>query len=373
MSNAKLIYAAPEKNADLFYATHFWAPDAILFLEYKNKKYLVLSDLELERGKKVAKVDKVLSLATYAEKTVKQGGAGIVGVIDTLLKEFKIKKLHVPHETSFILVDGLREKGYHVAPGENPFYMERTLKTPSEKKWMFEAQKVTFKAIALAEKILGESAIRKGFLHWKGKILTSERVRFELDRFLLELGYRTPDIIIAGGLQATDPHCIGSGPLKPNESIIVDVFPRSDKTAFHGDATRTFCKGKASPELKKMYAVVKAAQEMAIQKIKAGINGTTIHEGIQKYFAAQNFQTGTIDGFKQGFIHGTGHGIGLEIHEEPVRIGSRECILKAGHMVTVEPGLYYRKQGGVRIEDIVFVTKSGCEILPSYPKRLEIP
>lgn len=372
MSNAKLIYDSPERNADLYYATHFWAPDDILFLEHKGKKFLVLSDLELERGKKEAKVHKVLALADLAAKARKAGRVDTAGIIETLLKDFGIRKIGVPHKTPFVLVDALRKKGFRIEAGDKPFYLGRTFKTAREKKWMIAAQKVTFQAIGLAEKILRASTVRRGTLYWKGKVLTSERVRFELDRFLLERGYRTKDIIIACGLQGTDPHCTGSGPLKANEAIIVDVFPRNDATAFHGDATRTFCKGKASPELKKMYAAVKAAQENAIKKIRGGVNGKTIHDGIMKYFESRGFKTGTIDGAKQGFIHGTGHGIGLEIHEEPVRINTRDFILKPGHVVTVEPGLYYRKNGGVRLEDIVFVTQTGCELFSTYPKRLEI-
>lgn len=373
MSNAKLIFDCPEKNADLYYATKFLAPDDVLYLEFRGKKYLVLSDLEYERGKKEARGTTIFSSAEYLKKAKKRGQAGVVGVIDTLLKEFKIKGLTVPKNTGFALVDALRKKGYRVDAGTHPFYMERTIKTPQEKKWMREAQRATFKTIALAEKILRESTIRRGLLFWKGKTLTSERVRFELDRFLLEQEFQPIlPAIIAGGLQACDPHCIGSGPLKPNQAIIVDVFPRSAETRFYGDATRTFCKGKASPELKRQYAAVKFAQEMGIKKIRAGVNGKTIYQAIRNHFEKSGFPTKEIGGYKQGFIHGVGHGLGLEIHEEPTRISAVDYVLKAGHMVTVEPGLYYRKTGGVRIEDIVYITKKGCEMLPTYPKRLEL-
>lgn len=366
MANAKLIFDSPEKNADLYYKTEFLAPDDLLFLEWRGKKYLVLSDLEYERGRKEAKVDKVFSLNEFQK--------GSAGAIDSLLKKFHIKKVLVPQSTSFKLVDALRKKGYRMIPGPKPFYPERTVKTPLEKGWMAASQRMVFKAMGLAEKILRDATIKRGTLYWKGKILTSERLRFEMERFLLENGFQLVwEAIVAGGLQACDPHCTGSGPLKPHEAIIIDCFPRSAKTRFFGDATRTFCKGKASPELKRQYAAVKQAQEAAIEKIKAGVNGKTIHRWIQKYFESQGFPTKEINGYKQGFIHGTGHGIGLEIHEEPTRISPTDYILKAGHVVTVEPGLYYRKTGGVRLEDVVYVTKKGREVLAHYPKRLEVP
>ena len=374
MPTARLIFDAPEKNADLYYATGFLAGDDLLYLECRGKKYLVLSDLEFDRGKKEARVDKILSLSQYIKKAREKKAVGVSGVIDILLKEFKIKKITVPQSTSFALVDQLRKKKYKVVAGTHPFYMERTIKTAKEKKEIAEAQRAVFKTIALAEKILRDSSIRRGLLFWKGKILTSERLRFEMDCFLLGLGMQPIlQTIIACGVQGCDPHCTGSGPLKPHQAIIVDCFPRSATSRFFGDATRTFCKGKASPALKKQYAAVKFVQEMAISKIKAGVNGKTINSWIQNYFEQNGFPTKEINGYRQGFIHGTGHGLGLEIHEEPTRIAARDYILKAGHVVTVEPGLYYRKIGGVRIEDIVTVTKTGCKIMPTYPKRLEIP
>ncbi|MBI4223469.1 MAG: aminopeptidase P family protein [Deltaproteobacteria bacterium] len=375
MSNARLIFDSPERNADLYYATRFTAPDDILFLERQGKRYLILSDLEYERGRKEAKGVRIFSLAEWQEKAKRaRQEPNSIGVIATLLTAFKIKKITVPRSTAFYLVDGLRKKSFKVESGTHPFCPERIFKTPQEKKWMVEAQRMTFRSFRVAEDILRQSKIRRGLLYWKGKVLTSERVRFEMEKFLLAQNFQPVfSAIVAGGRQACDPHCIGSGPLRPHQAIIIDCFPRSARTRFYGDATRTFCKGKAPPELKKQYAAVQFAQEMAIAKIKAGINGKTIHRAIQKHFERSGFPTKKIGGKKQGFIHGTGHGIGLEIHEEPTRISGVNFKLKKGHVVTVEPGLYYYKTGGVRLEDLVYVTGRGCEVLANYPKRLEIP
>lgn len=374
-SNARLIFDCPERNADLYHATGFTAPDDVLFLERAGKKYLILSDLEYERGRKEAKGVKIFSLAEWMEKAGKAGQpASSVGVITTLLKHFGVKNLTVPRSTAFYLVDGLRHRGFRIQEGTHPFYPERTIKTAREKKWMIEAQRMTFRAIGVAEAVLRQAKIRRGFLYWKGKILTSERLRFEMEKFLLSQNFQpVVPAIIAGGTQACDPHCIGSGPLRAHQAIIVDVFPRSAVTRFFGDATRTFCKGKAPFELKRQYAAVKFAQEKAIRKIRAGINGRKIYEELHAYFAGIGFPTKKINGKKQGFIHGVGHGIGLEIHEEPVRISAVDYTLRKGHVVTVEPGLYYYKVGGVRIEDVVYVTRRGCELLATYPKHLELP
>lgn len=373
MSKAKLIFDSPERNADLYYATRFLAPDDVLYLEHRGKKYFILSDLEFERGRKEAKVDKVYSLAELTQRAKKKGLEGSVGVITQLLREYKVRSILVPKHTSFTLVDGLRKNKITVTVGSDPFCPKRSFKTAREKKWMVECQRTTFKAIALAENILRQATIRRGLLHWKGKILTSERIRFEMEHLLLKQGFKTTaDTIVAGGVQGCDPHDRGSGPLKPHQAILVDCFPRADQTRFYGDATRTFCKGKASPELKKQFAVVKAVQELAIRMIKPRVNGKKIYKAVVNFFNKAGYPTQVIDGYKQGFIHGVGHGIGLEIHEAPVRIGNSDFKLEAGHVVTVEPGLYYRKIGGARLEDIVMVTKTGAQVLANYPKRLEI-
>lgn len=374
MSKAKLIFDCPERNADLYYATGFLAPDDVLFLETGGKKYFILSDLEFGRGRKEAKVDKVFSIMTFAQKVKKKKNRQAADVIGQLLKSFRIRKVMVPRNTAFTIVDGLRKQGFKIEAGPHPFYPQRVVKTPREIKFMEEAQRAVFQAIGLAEKILYKTVIRRGLLYWRGKILTSERMRREIDFFLIERGCHSPvPPIIACGLQSCDPHDIGSGPLRPHQAIIVDIFPRSDKTRFFGDATRTFCKGKAPSELKRQYAAVKEAQDLAIKGIRAGANGRRIYKSVVACFEKRGFPTKEIGGFKQGFIHGVGHGLGLEIHEEPVRISNVDFTLKEGHAVTVEPGLYYRKTGGVRLEDIVLVTKTGCRPFPTYPRRLEIP
>jgi Xaa-Pro aminopeptidase len=135
--------------------------------------------------------------------------------------------------------------------------------------------------------------------------------------------------------------------------------------------TRTIVKGNASKALKRLYDVVQAGQEIAFTKIRNGVNGHEVHQQIQEMFTREGFETGVINGTMQGFFHGTGHGIGLDIHEAP-RIGNVDVTLQTGNVVTVEPGLYYAGIGGVRIEDLVVVTDDGCTNLTTYPKELEL-
>ena len=353
---ARLIVALPKRDSDLYYACRFTAPDPVIYLEHHGKKYLFLSPLEIGRGKSQAKVDQVLPIPA--------GHKTLTDRLVAILADRKIRSLSVPITMPCALVDSLRRKKIKITPGEHPFYPERFFKTAAEKKEMLKAQKAVFQAMRLAEQILSATQIRKKTLYWKEKILTSEELRYQISCLLLQQGYNPLDPIVACGAQSADPHDVGSGPLKAHQPIIVDIFPRSQTTLYYGDATRTFCRGKAPPALVRQYNAVKKAQEWALKNIRAEINGRTIHEGIHKIFREAGFPT--------GFIHGTGHGLGLELHEEPLRISGGDYILKAGHVVTVEPGLYYRPLGGVRIEDAVYVTKTGADILGYYPKRLEI-
>ena len=177
--------------------------------------------------------------------------------------------------------------------------------------------------------------------------------------------------IIASGDQCCDPHNEGSGPVKAHSSIIFDIFPRSQKTGYFGDLSRTVVRGRASERLKAAYATVQAGQQIAYRNIKNGVSGRDIHQKILDLFAARGFPTGRIDGRMQGFFHGTGHGLGLDIHEPP-RISPAEATLRTGHVVTVEPGLYYLGMGGVRLEDVVVVTGKGNRNLTRAPQFLEI-
>ena len=204
-----------------------------------------------------------------------------------------------------------------------------------------------------------------------GKPLTVEFLRKAMHLTMMERDCLGQHTIVAPGVQAVDPHNEGSGPLKANEPIVMDVFPQHATSRYFADITRTVVKGKASDKVTRMFNAVKEGQEIAYRTIKDGADGAVIHKAIMDYFDSLGFKTGEQDGRMQGFFHGTGHGVGLEIHEPP-RISVKPDILKAGMVVTVEPGLYYLDAGGIRIEDMVVVTHGGCCILTKAPKVLEV-
>ncbi len=367
-----LIIDTSEDNADLYYKTGFFVPDPVIYLEHNGKKILVLSDLEIDRGKEEASVDRVLSLTDYQKRLIaeKVKRVKLLDVADLVLKDLKIKKVIVPGRFSLKYADGLRKRGYTVTlREEEPFFEERLRKTPREIGMISDALKKTVKAMDLAIKMIASSEIRRNRLYLNGGLLTSERVKGEINAELSRMGFTASHTIVASGVHSSMPHHSGEGPIFADKPVVIDIFPRSQKNGYFGDMTRTVVRGEPSSELKKMYDTVLRGQKLAISMIKGGVKVRDIHSAVVEYFKSRGFGTGVIDGKMQGFIHSTGHGLGLEIHEPP-RIGLGDEVLEAGNVVTVEPGLYYEKTGGVRIEDVVVVEKHGCTNLTRYPKRL---
>lgn len=375
MTTARLIYDNPNLNPDLFYATRFLTVDKYAFFEVNGKKYLLIDTLEYIRAKKNAKVDKVLLVNDYKENVEirKEVLKDTTDILDTVFKKLKVKKLEVPESFPVGLAKELEKRHYKFTIGLSPFFPKRNQKTPADKKLMINVQRDNYKMFALVEGILRESKIKGNRLYYNGEILTSDYIKkaVAIKAIDLHLDISVGPLVICGR-HGVDIHWTKNHPIEPHQPIIFDLWPMSRKTHYCGDATRTFCKGKPSPELQRMYDTVKQGQELGIKTIKAGVNAKTVHEKIMKFFESKGYKTGEKDGIPQGFIHSTGHGIGILTHEYPPFINFKDCILKEGHVSSVEPGLYYKGIGGVRIEDLVYVTKTGCEVLSHYPKKLEV-
>ena len=198
-------------------------------------------------------------------------------------------------------------------------------------------------------------------------------LRAEIEGFLKQRGCTAEQTITACGEDASQPHNLGSGPLLAGKPIVIDIFPRSDRSGYWGDMTRTFCKGKALPVVRKAFKSVLKASEIAQKMIRAGVCAADVHRAAAESMASDGFLTGhTPDGLPCGFIHGLGHGLGLEIHEGPRVSPINSKPLAAGNVVSVEPGLYHPSWGGIRLEDIVAVTKDGCHNFNTMEKELEL-
>ncbi len=370
---ATLFIAASEHDSNLYYATRFMAPDPFIYLEIKGERVMVMSDLEMDRARTQASVDRVLSYSEIEQKAKKQGikDPTAVDIVHVVLKESKVRRLSVPANFPVIHAARLQERGYSLKPKRDPFYEQRVVKTAEEVRHIEDAQRATEEAVAAAHGMLRRAEIKDAQLWIDGVLVTSERIKKLVNVKLMERDCIAQHTIVAGGEQACDPHNEGNGPLPAHRSIIFDVFPRSATSRYFADMSRTVVLGTASPELKRLYGIVKDAQEDAIGKIKDGADGMKIHQGICARFEKAGYKTSLVNGRMQGYFHGTGHGVGLDIHEAP-RISRTGSLLQEGHVVTVEPGLYYPGLGAVRIEDMVLVTKDGCRNLTNFPKVFEL-
>lgn len=357
----------------MLYAAGFFVPDPFVFLKHRGRKYAVMSDLEIDRARKQAEVDHVLSLSSYQERLRKSGNPSpaIGDVLELLFRERSIRLLLIPPNFPAQLADDLRSRGF-LLDIKDPIFPERERKSAGEIRSIRESLRVAELGLDAGIKALRRARIGPDrHLYLNGARLTSERLKSIVNTAIMAQGWVPSHTIIASGNQCCDPHHEGSGPIKANSSVIFDIFPRSQKTGYFGDLSRTVVRGRASERLKEAYAAVLASQELGFRLIRDGVGGNEIHQKILGLFEQRGFRTGKIRGRMQGFFHGTGHGLGLDIHEPP-RISQVRATLRAGHVVTVEPGLYYPGMGGVRLEDVVVVTKRGNRNLTRYPKFLEI-
>jgi Xaa-Pro aminopeptidase len=212
----------------------------------------------------------------------------------------------------------------------------------------------------------------EGTLQLEGDPLTSERIKTAIERTLLDRGYAMDQTIVASGADGAVPHERGSGPIAVDEPVIVDIFPRSKTTNYHADMTRTFLKGEPDQRIRAFYETTREAKSAALDLVEPGVTGEAVHDAVCDVYEAAGYATLRADeSTETGFIHSTGHGVGLDVHEDP-SIGPGGEGLEPGHVITIEPGLYDPAVGGVRIEDLVVVTEDGHENLTEYPEQLVV-
>jgi len=369
-----LLYADSERNAEQLYFGGVFVPDPFISFGFRKRRYAVVSALEFARVRAESMFDEVLPLEDWLEnarKAFPRRVVGIVEVVRTIKREFGISSFIVAPDFPVGIALRLKAVRVKVEVSNGPLFPERMIKSDREMAAIREGNAASAAGIRAAERVLRQAKIKAGNLVFRGRKLTSERLRREVDVACLDRGAVAAHTIVAGGDQACDPHCVGSGPLRAGDLIIVDVFPRVTKTGYFGDMTRTFLKGRASEAQRRLVATVRDAQKTALATLKAGVHGSTVHRKVEAFFQSKGYLTRKEGGVHEGFFHGTGHGLGLEIHEPP-RVGRTGERLRVGAVTTVEPGLYYPGLGGCRIEDVVAITRAGCATLSRCHYRWEI-
>ena len=368
---------AAQDDANQLYLSGFTGPDPFLTLYADGEIHVLVSGLEYGRARTESTAD---SVDRHADYDYEYGGREARNdMYARFVREKGVESVSMPPRGPVGTADALRDRGIEVVVDSDDRLGEvRAVKTDEEIAAIREAQRANEAAMRAAESLIagadvaGEDApvdgdVEPGTLLHDGEPLTSERVTEEIEVTLLRHGCALDQTIVAGGAQAADPHDRGSGPLRAHEAIIVDIFPRSKATKYNADMTRTFCVGEPSETLREWYDLTERALDAALDAIEPGADGEDVHAAACAVYEAAGEPTFRTDPETEtGFIHSTGHGVGLDVHEAP-RLASGGGELTPGQVVTVEPGLYDPDVGGVRIEDIVVVTEDGYENLTEYP------
>lgn len=377
LPKALALYASSESDGNMLYAVRAMVPDPFLYFCWKGKRYVVVSDLEVSRLRKESTADEVYSFRQFfaSDKRGDLGKRPLAEIVQQIFCRWGIRRIVVPSSFPLGLADALRQRGMEVYAKQDPFFPAREIKRQDEIARIREALAAAEHGMKTALDALRATRIDRkagGRLVLGGEPLTSERLRVLIHRAVLEKGAVAKNTIVSCGKESFDPHQTGAGPLMACEPIIIDIFPRSEKTGYYGDITRTFVRGRASDRIRNMYKAVLKAQETGISMASPGIRCTSIHQAVCRVFEKHGFMSARQeDGLLVGFVHGTGHGVGLDIHERPF-VSDKPQTLRAGNVITIEPGLYYPDVGGVRLEDMLYITSRGARNLTRFPKLLEI-
>jgi Xaa-Pro aminopeptidase len=378
-----LFFGDSYRFPDIYHSIRFLAPDPQIVLERDGEIVMLTNALEEGRARKQSRATKIENIDEYGARELMATMSPITDATATLIERFLVahgaRRIAVPQYFPIALADRLRAKGMDLTVIEG-LEQRRRAKRDDEIAALEATQRATEEAWQLGVDAIARADTRPdGTLALDGAALTAERVRAIVEGALVERGCLAESTIIAPGKQAADPHMIGSGPIRAHEPVVMDIFPQHKETRYYADMTRTVSKGAPSPEIVRMYEAVMRAQDAGIKALRPGITGREVHELVEDVIFAAGYDTLRAgqkhtpdDPVTRGFIHGTGHGVGLEIHEAPSLGRGGTSPLAVGDVVTVEPGIYDPDVGGVRLEDMLVITGDGSRNLTRAPRQLVV-
>jgi Xaa-Pro aminopeptidase len=371
-----LIFADTIRSPELRHEVPVAVPDPFLYYERNGSKLALLSSFEVDRLREVG-----IEAHPYEEfgwdDLVATGMPREEADLELSLraaKEWRVSSAAVPSTFPLELADRLRGTGVELTVDRDLFVQRRRVKTKEELAGIKRAQKGADEAMAAARELFRRAEPQNGSVLLDGQPLTCERVKHEILRVFGEHGLAADEFIVSHGPQSAVGHDLGSGEIRPDESIVIDLWPRDRESMCYADMTRTFVIGEVSDELREYHRLVYDALRRSFESVKAGVAGRDVFTEVCELFQDAGYPTqlskqpGEV--LSSGFYHGLGHGVGLEVHEQPW-LGRAPGSLVAGDVVTLEPGLYRHGYGGCRLEDLALVTEDGCENLTDFPYDLQ--
>ena len=373
-----LMYADTFRSPELRHEVPIGIPDPFLYAERDGVKHIQIGSMEIPRlaelglhelhpGEEFGSDELIRSGLSYPEVRVE--------VIKRAVKGIGITSAVVPETFPLWLADLLRAEGVELTVDASFFDARRRVKTEAELAGMRRAQRAAEAGMDTVRDLLRRATQNGDGLQLDGEPLTVERVKSEMSQTFAAHGSGADDFIVAPGPQGAVGHDMGSGPIRAGVPIVVDIWPRDNESFIFCDMTRTIVVGDVPDDVREWHRLCKEALDRAISEIKDGASGRAIFDGTCEIFEAAGEPTQRTKepgkALSNGFFHGLGHGVGLEVHEEPGLGFASKLPLKAGDVVTVEPGCYRQGYGGVRLEDLVLVTANGAENLTQYPYDLK--
>jgi Xaa-Pro aminopeptidase len=372
-----LIYADSLRSPEMRHEVPLAVPDAFLYAEHDGSRHVVASSFELDRIKAVAPD---LELMPYEEfgldELYAQGLSRDEIELEVVLRaarRFGIERAAVPSTFPLEVADHLRANGIEVIADREHFVRRRRVKNEAELAGIRRAQHAAEAGMTAARELLRSAEQQNGDLVLDGEPLTCERLKMAVEQAFTANGAFADEFIVSHGPQTAVGHEMGSGPIAPDEPVCLDLFPRDRESGCFADMTRVFVVGEPSEELAEYHRLCREALEASVAAVKPGVAGSELHRICSRVFEEHGYPTllskqpGEV--LKDGFYHSLGHGVGLEVHEDPA-LGRGPGELVAGDVIAVEPGLYRHGYGGCRLEDLVLVTEDGSEVLTDYPYDL---
>lgn len=357
---AAVLYDTTSHNLNLLHWGHLEAHDPFFAIKIRNRTIVFVSELEFGRFRSQSTFQEV-HLWSEFRKGSSSNAPFWPPFFRFLQKQYAIDQFLLPNDFPASIYAEIVSV-VPVAFDAAFFETQRAIKTVREVGEIRKACTIAAKILQKTIEKIRNSTVKDGILYHEGKVLTSERLQGEMEVDALQQGCCAQGTIVAGGADAVDPHNPGSGVLREKQFIVIDFFPCLQSSHYYGDRTRTVFKGKPTEEQVRMYRAVQECQQLLIQRIRPGVYASELMSFALKFFEQQGYARKQTPNGCEGLIHSVGHGIGLDLHEYP-SIGSQPIRLEPGMVVAIEPGLYFPSLGGVRMEDDVWITETGCEVL----------
>jgi Xaa-Pro aminopeptidase len=372
-----MIFADSVVSPEMRHEVPVLVPDPFLYVEKDGKRYTASTSFEVERIKEAGieahpwedfGYDDMLEQGMPREKVT------WLHINLNACREFGVESAVVPRSFPTYVADFLRENGIEITPDYQLFADRRRRKSEEEIAGIRRSQKAAEAGMGAAKEILARAEASNGSVTVDGEPLTSELLKGAIRRAFTEHGVSSEDFIVSHGAQTAIGHELGFGEIAANEPVVIDLWPKDPESACYADMTRTYVVGTPPDELVEYHRLVKEALDRSLEATEPGVPGIEVYKLVCELFEENGQQTvlskapGEV--LENGFFHGLGHGVGLEVHEAPNlgRGGTAELI--PGDVVTLEPGLYRQGFGGCRLEDLVLVTEDGAENLTDFPYDL---